>query len=214
MPMTITLARTPGWRSCYDGAALPARMRYLHPAALAALAPLAGRLVFSDVYRSPTSSIVALRGKTGVARPGFSAHNFGLAVDLDIGASCWARRGDKAGLDAAMLAAGWRCFRGDHRPKAEAWHYTFGAPQSGSPGVGQAIDHYYAPSTWSLPAPEIQSCLKKLGLYDGEIDGDLGRLSKAAIEVFKRGWMISEPGVGPTTLRTLAVVSAEIEISA
>lgn len=41
-------------------------------------------LILTDCYRSPQSSAKAYETKTGVQKPGYSAHNYGCAIDLSI----------------------------------------------------------------------------------------------------------------------------------
>lgn len=215
--MKITLTETPGWPSPYgkDGALvpLPARMRFLAPDALAALTPLAGGLVFTDVFRSPAASMEARARKAGAAKPGYSAHNFGLAVDLDVRRSIRGAVGDggKAGLDAFMERAGWLCYRKDHAlDESESWHFSFGAKDHGSRGVEAVIQSRYG-AAFVLTPTQAQEALKALRLYAGAIDGDFGRQSRAALDVFKRGWKLPADGkLDAAAQRLLAVVTAEV----
>lgn len=214
--LTLRLSAVPPtWLSPYGpkGALvpLPKRMALLHPDALASLAPLIPALVLTDVFRSPAASLAARAAKKGVAAPGFSAHNFGAAVDADVKKSV-KRLGvaSKAGLDAAMAQCGWRCFRADHEPaEAEAWHFSWGADGPGSLAVERAIQRVYPASAFALSLTEAQEALASLRLYAGIIDGDFGRQSKAALAVFQRGWNLPDTGkLDARTQRVLAVVTA------
>lgn len=216
--MIITLRRVggEGWKSPYGPGgsivSLPKRMGYLHPSAYEAIAPIAKDLVFTDVYRSPESSLLAKRKKRGVQAPGYSAHNFGLAVDLDVANTCKHLRVSKEGLDAIMDKYKWRCFRGDHLPGAtESWHFTFSATGPGSAEVEAVISGLY---NFALSNREAQIALGKLSLYRGEFDGYIGPLSREALRVFQRGWLLQETGkLDERTMRTLATVSATIAIA-
>ena len=218
--MKIAVVETPGWPSPYgpDGTLvpLPKRMRYLHPEALASIAPLAAQgLVFSDVFRSPAASMQARATKRGVARPGRSAHNFGLAVDLDVARSIRAAGfpiDQKAQLDADMLGVGWRCYRSDHKVGAsEAWHFTYGARAHGSAAIEDVIAERYG-QAFTYDERTAQEYLAKLRLYVGEIDGAFGPQSRAALEVFQRGWDLERRGLSPETMRLLAVCAADLEV--
>lgn len=219
--MKLRLAETPGWDSPYgkDGAIvpLPKRMRLLHPDALASLDStsnnIADALVFTDVFRSPEASLAARSAKRGVGRPGYSAHNFGLAVDLDVGTTCrrnWPSANPmqtKVLLDRLMAGAGWTCYRDDGLPtKSEAWHYTFGADGHGAAAIEAVIQHYYGQELF-LDVGRRQKALAKLGLYRGALDGDPGPLTRAALAVFSRGW---QSRGGADTDRLLAVLTAEV----
>ena len=133
--MILRLVQTPGIDSIYGAKGaitpLPHRMRFVHPDAYPSLLAIVADygLVLSDLFRSLASQIEAHRTKQGTARPGFSAHNFGLALDLDVGRALSKLGFSKRVLDDRMLERGWMCYRGDHNATAlEAWHYTFQPP--------------------------------------------------------------------------------------
>ena len=44
-------------------------------------------LIYTDIYRSPASSAEAYARKVGVAKPGYSGHNYGISVDVAVEAS-------------------------------------------------------------------------------------------------------------------------------
>lgn len=216
--MKLVVVRTPTWKSPYgrNGAlvSLPSRMRWLHPIALESLLLLGSGLIFTDVFRSPAASLEARKRKRGVQKPGHSAHNFGLAVDLDVGRTLSqnaTRRWDKAMLDTEMLKAGWRCYRADHAlNKPESWHYSFGADGHGSAAIEQIIQRSYRHHL-KLRTKDAQLALASLRLYQGGIDGIIGPQSRAAIEVFQRGWLLPVTGeLDEETQRLLAVASATL----
>ena len=214
MALALTLAGTPAWPSCYAPThLLPERMRWLHPAALAALRPLADDLVLSDCYRSPAASLEARRRKAGVARPGYSAHNFGLAVDLAVAATLRGLSIDKAALDARMLAAGWRCYRATPDEGPESWHYTYGAPEPGASGVEAAIEAVHGPaSAWAaVDTLRAQAALQRWRLYSGRLDGRPGPLTTEALRACQRAWGLRSTGrLDAATQRTIAVVDADV----
>jgi hypothetical protein len=232
--MTLNLVRLPEVfrrRGIYGPAKdqLPERAMFLHPEAAASLARIeemhpAG-LVLSDVYRSAEASLAAVRAGRGAQAPGFSAHNYGLAVDLDVGRVL--QRGlvavDYQGLLDFMASHGWHCHRRDGRRGHEDWHFNFlGAGAAAH--LARTSPSILRRGTWSraaesrivelygaqlaLSGVEVQAALKALGFYRGALDGALGPLSREAVAAFQRAWGVKEDGAGPRTQRTLAYVAA------
>lgn len=209
---------------------VPRRARFLHPAAAASLLELVAKhpwLTFTDVYRSPESSLAARRSKRGVQPPGFSAHNFGLAVDLDLGACLRGSKLRYAEMTEAMQGGGWYCHRRDLDGTAiEAWHFNhLGAdarrylaeadPQAANtwawPVEAKIVELYG--EAFKLTDLEVQQALAALRFYTGDLDGKLGPISRESIGAFQRAWGLRDDGqAGPRTRRVLAVVSAEREL--
>jgi hypothetical protein len=199
----------------YKGALvpLPNRMRFLHPEAYVRLRGIAKRgAVFTDAFRSLAAQLEAVRTKQGVQQPGYSAHGFGLAVDVAVQQTMERLEiGSKEALDALMLSSRFQCYRGDHLLRAESWHYSFDADAPGSQAVGRTIQQYYG-KCFDYNDKQAQVYLSRLKLYAGELDGKLGPQSKMAIRLFQRQWMIAESGfLNPRTRRLLAVANAERE---
>ena len=209
---------------------VPKRARFLEPGAATSLLGLVAAhpwLTFTDIYRSPESSLAAKRTKRGVQPPGFSAHNFGLAVDLDVGDCLKGGKLRYPELVENMRQAGWYCHRRDLDQTAmESWHFNFLGP-----GAAQLIQQAdpQAANTWAWPvearivelygeafkldALEVQMGLAALRFYTGDLDGALGPLAREAVGAFQRAWGLPDDGVaGPRTRRVLAVVTAEIEL--
>lgn len=206
---------------------MPSRALFLAPEAAASFrAKLYPFVVISDALRSADSSLNAVKRGRGAQPPGYSAHNYGLAVDLSTTATM--RRGGirtKAVLDDLMESHGWFCHRRDHLLEHESWHYNFlgvgykvsPKQRTTSPDVEALILQRYgadlAPSD-----TECQVMLKALRMYSGAIDGDIGPLSREAISIFQRAW--ASPKLHTTgklddrTRRTLAFVTAEREVVA
>jgi len=190
-------------------------MRFMDPAAWSALKPVADKLVFSDVYRSMEAQRLAYKTKAGTQKPGYSAHQFGLAIDID-----WRRcLIDKLGgvkskleLDSLLLTYNFQCYRGDGKDAREAWHYTFSADDPGS----KAVERVIYSRRWHQFKPDhhaVQRILASMRMYHGEIDGLIGPLSREAISIFQQAWGIKPSGqLDDVTLRVLAVAGAEIEI--
>lgn len=226
--LQLKLKKVPGVVGIYGKTKdqFPASMSMLHPEAAAAYADAikaVGPLKVSDMYRSAEQSLAACREKTGVMPPGWSAHNYGLAIDIDVDFILKATKRDKPTLDRAMLSAGWWCHRKDGRRGMEDWHYTyFGVGKAAQPFLDVAEDDRTIQKATEakivatygdelkLDPFEAQAALKKLGFYSGAIDGVIGPRGKEALSAFQRAWCLTENGkLDVKTERTLALVSAD-----
>lgn len=209
-------------------ARMPPRALYLWPPAAAAFLDgpdeLCDLVVVSDIFRSPESSLEARRTGRGAKAPGFSAHNFGLAIDLDIEDSL--KRGgfkSKEDLDIFLESKGFYCYRRDHRITdllGESHHFNFLGPYadisskvtSTAGYVETRIFDLYGES-FTLSNHDAQRALAKLGLYHGDMDGLIGPISRQAIGVFQRGWGLADNRtLDAKTTRTLAYVASERNI--
>lgn len=206
---------------------MPARSLFLAPEAAASFrTKLHQFVVISDALRSAESSLNAVKRGRGAQPPGYSAHNYGLAIDLSTTAT--RRRGSiksKAVLDEIMEAHGWFCHRRDHLLEHESWHYNFlgvgykvsPKQRTTSPDVEALMLQRYG-ADLAPNDTECQVMLKELRMYSGAIDGDIGPLSREAISAFQRAW--ASPKLHTTgklddrTRRTLAFVTAEREVVA
>jgi hypothetical protein len=238
--LTMRLKRIPGVLGIYGkrpiggvpaGDYFPDSAALLHPDAAAAyLAVEAGtgkKLRVSDIFRSPESSLMAMQQKSGVQPPGFSGHNFGFSIDIAVD-DCLKRFGmTKTQFDAMMETYGWFCHRKDHARGFEEWHYNhFGTGADAEPwlaacekstvtsaGVEAKMRTVYG-ANFVLDTSELQTLLKKLGLYGGSVDGDFGPRSQAAVLAFERAWKLPEDGSpDPKMMRTLATVAAVHDIT-
>lgn len=232
--MILKLCRLPADRVCgaytIKGVAdrMPDRALLLQPdAARSFMADLARVVTVSDMFRSPESSLAAVRAGRGAKAPGFSGHNYGLSIDLDVEATMKRIGHGKRALDLWMAEHGWFCHRSDHampswKPINEAWHWNFLPGHTwgkSSPAALEArIVEQYGEG-YSLDVVEQQMALRDQGLYRGEVDGDAGPLTREALRAFQRTWGLKERtwGLKETgkadvkTQRTLAYVDATIE---
>lgn len=200
---------------------LPERMRLLHPDAAASFLGMADFVVVSDMFRSPESSLRAVREKRGAQPPSYSAHNYGLAIDLAIDATRkrW-NLGTKQRLDEEMEARGWFCHRRDHALEHEAWHFNFLGVGAHIPVDLQATSSLIEARIVELHGASFgaderacQEMLARLRLYAGAIDGDIGPLSRESIRAFQRTWGLKESGaLDRRTRRTLVYVTCEREL--
>lgn len=198
---------------------MPARALFAHPLVAISLLNvlIPAGVVVSDLLRTIDSSLRAVLSGRGAQPPGFSLHNFGLAIDIDIAATMarmrasGARTADgreiktKRDLDDWTAERGWCCHRTDHELASEAWHYNalFLFPAMGFTKGPIVIDprKYKATSGFGEQlirriygdqlAPDDAACqraLASLGFYRGEIDGDAGPLTRTAVAAFQRAW--------------------------
>ncbi len=212
-----------------SGDAFPRAASLLHPDAAAAFEAFARHFApirCSDVFRSPEQSLAARNQKSGVQPPGFSAHNFGLAIDVDQARMMRDHNLTKPALDKALADYGWHCHRRDGVPGAfESWHYNFLGRDSAAkpflalanrttaPSVEAKILELYG-AAFELDPVEAQTALASVGLYRGEADGIFGPRSKAALAAFQRSWELPATGeLDARTQRTLATVSAQLQIT-
>ena len=165
-------------------------------------------LIYTDIYRSPASSAEAYARKVGVAKPGYSGHNYGISVDVAVEASMRRHKITYTQLCNIMIVYGWTPYQGkvsSYKRGKEDWHFNFIGEWSYSandnnnkvkPGADQV-------NTWILQnyhfeddMKYIQVCLKKLKFYQGEIDGLKGPLTSNGIKKFQQAWF---PKTLPTT---------------
>lgn len=228
--LAIHLARVP-MAMAANGSPFRASWSLLNPQAARSFELLGGHVGkpvrIAAMFRSPEQSLIARADKTGIQAPGFSAHNFGLAIDIAVEEMMTAIGCDKLELDRLMQTGGWYCHRRDGRIGPECWHYNFLGPdrearvylELGGQGsnTSQAIEgkirSLYA-SGFTVNTSQLQTALKKLRLYRGEIDGHVGPRTRAAIQCFQQAWSLPPTGEpDERTQRTLAVVSADLVVN-
>jgi hypothetical protein len=236
--LTLVLKQIPSVLGIYGansvgvppGDYFPSSAARLHPSAAAAFAAVeegtGQKLRCSDIFRSPEVSLLAMQRKSGVQPPGYSGHNFGFSIDVAVQACLKTFGKTKQSFDEMMISYGWYCHRKDHGIGSESWHYNhFGtgadaAPYSAacaasavtSAGVEAKIVAVYG-TRFQLSPAEIQTALKKLRLYNGDIDEDIGPRTRQAIAAFERAWLLPARGVTSQFMRTLAVVASEQNIT-
>jgi hypothetical protein len=192
VPMTDALIAERDWSSIYGDGTIPKRFRWLRQECLDSLP---WRLTFSDIYRSPISSLAAVKAKRGALPPGYSNHNYGGAVDIDVDAAMRTYNMSKRDLDEYMAASGWHCHRSDHRRGSEDWHYNHlpdkpaGAYSSDEAEARLVALYGAAWATLKANVRAEQTALKAAGMYEGLIDGDAGPMTRSGREVFKRTWL-------------------------
>jgi hypothetical protein len=191
------------------------RSLFMHPRAAASfLADLADRVVVVDMFRAADASLVAVAHGHGSRSPGFSGHNFGLSIDVDVDRALRELGLNKSAFDRWMADRGWVCGRRDAMRGLDDRHYDYlrGANGELAPDVETVIRATYGDALF----PELEECqilLRKLRLYSGVIDGTLGPLTAEAIAAFQRAWnLTTEPRgrramLDPRTRRTLAYVT-------
>jgi hypothetical protein len=197
---------------------VPERFRYLSPEAAMSLGLLLhdvnNELVFTDIYRSAAASRQAYASKPGTQRPGYSAHGYGLAFDLDLGATLRRMSVRYAELVDILGDYNWYCHRRDlDDTGSEAWHFNY---------LGPEADRFLAwsdpqePATWAAPI-ELR-ILERWGqdfhMDDRQVTGAVARAGCKDVRQFQALWNLDVDGIaGPKTQRTLAFVTAEIVVT-
>lgn len=194
-PLKLHLVKVPSAaiKGIYGSAkVMPERALWAHPSMYGSLMAIAPKVVFSDIFRSPESSLDAMQKKTGVQPPSYSSHGAGLAVDLAVSESM-ARAGfrSKAALDAFMLAHGFPPFNVRLGASGfESWHFGYlpdfvcGTQRNTAPAAEAQLRDTYG--SLDFTTEEHQAMLAKLGYYHGAIDGLFGPQSRSALSMFQR----------------------------
>ena len=185
---------------------MPTRTRRLHPKARESFIEISGSLVISDMFRTPESSLQAVLDGRGALMPSYSAHGYGLSLDIDITKAMKVLGfKKKAQFDEFMASHNWLCHRLDGLREFEEWHYDYDLDglvsanvlpkhRSRQPAREKMLQTVYG-AAWALTAKDAQVGLKELGLYSGAIDGIFGKLSKQALLAFQRAWKLKTDGV-------------------
>lgn len=220
--LKLQLKKLPALRGIYGANKdkLGEHQLFAHPDLFDSITRLEGagvRLVFSDIFRSAKASLDAKRAKPHLVMPaGFSAHNFGLAVDIDVQAVCKELGLDKRKLDELLAGFGLYCHRIDHKTLAECWHYNalgddakrwLGAmTTSTAPSVEKKIQALYGDAL-KLSSEEVSAALRSLGYFDKETS------IRSAVQRFQEHWDLAPDGVaGPKTQRLLAYLTCKTEV--
>src|SRR5678809_596778 len=177
---------------------VPHRARYLAPDAARSLLAIDAGLVYTDIFRSPQAQREAYHQKVGVQRPGYSGHGYGLAVDLDVGATLRQCKMSYPQLIDLMQEGDWHCHRRDLDPRGhESWHFNY--------GVGRYLDQVdpQDPNTWSLPA-ELNILARygdQMHMEPADIQAALAAMNLNVIK-FQMAWSLRPDGIaGPKTQR-------------
>ena len=222
--MELILSLLPETIQHYTGKPVPLWMRRMHPECAKAVLVLEqdGGLVYNDIWRSAEVSLMAMQSKTGVQPPGFSAHGFGLSIDFAVEESLKRRGWTYEQFLDYMAGKGWHCHRRDRKRGSEDWHFNYfgyesahylsfidpAHPVTWAKGVEQKMVELYG-NQFALTDTEVQAALKQVHMYSGELDGDIGPISREAIKAFQRAWHLTPTGQPDFTFqRTLAFVTA------
>lgn len=189
----------------------PRRMSYLHPNAaehfLSVNHDSGGNIVLSDMYRTAAASLSARYPiskwlpRRSIQPPGYSAHNFGLAIDVAVSETLKRMNMTKSEFDFFMADHGWWCHRLDHLRGSEDWHYNYlgishlhdKRDRRTAPAVERLIQQLYA-NEWNNI--DVDECLDLCAMPD--------------VKMFQRDWYLKVDGiVGPKTKRLLWLVSEE-----
>jgi hypothetical protein len=186
---------------------LPESFLRMHPEAWAALKVIEDStpLVYSDIYRTAEQSREARRLKTGVQKPGYSGHNFGVSVDVAVDATLARHKWTYQQLWQRLKDAGWSCFRSRATRGFEDWHFNW-SNEHGQRSAENVIQRLYGDQL-KLNDTDTQIALQKVGFYGGAIDGIFGPRSKSGLDAFARAWGATSDS---EARRMLAYVTAQI----
>jgi hypothetical protein len=199
---------------------MPDRALFLHPEAAESFRhDLAKFCIVSDMLRSAASSLEAVRSGRGAQPPGFSGHNYGLSIDIEVDEAMKAIGVDsKEELDRFMELRGWYCHRRDGKRGREDWHYNYlrllgsdlviPARFKTTSGYLEALIQRLYGDVLKPDDKTCQTYLRELMFYRGAIDGKIGPQSREAVRAFQRAWGIKETAkLDKKTRRTLAFVA-------
>ncbi len=179
-------------------------------------------LIYVDMWRDAVDSLLARRMK-GRSSVGYSPHNFGMAVDIDVQTILNQKKIKYEDLLWLMKRRGWYCFRRDGVDnQTGSGHFNF---------LGDNAEKYLSksnqdPTSWQtvaefrlwerygndfqLDTKEVQIKLAKLGMYTGSFTGQCDLYTREAILAFQRAWDLSQTGSPDMTLcRAISFVTAE-----
>ena len=213
--MQLGVVPATGLRSSYGSA--PSRMLWLQPDAASSLRNVFAIypcVEFTDLFRSPEVSLAAVLSGRGAQLPGYSGHNYGLCVDIDVDKAFKGGFTSKKALDDAFRKEGWVCHRLDGKRGPEDWHYNYlpGIEITGkfsSDELERKIVSMYSPYWYRVETAVAveQECLRECKLYSGELDGKAGPITEQARKVFRRAWKIGD-NEKQKYIRTLSLVAA------
>lgn len=194
---------------------VPQRALLMRPEAAEALLAFddaCGGAVYTDIYRSPPEVLAAHRAKGGTQPVGYSFHEFGGPVDVEVGETLKKLSWSYDDLCLAMAEHGFYCHRRDKNPTAsESWHFNF-LGQDAEQLLALCTDDH---QTWARPAEAmIQKWYgDQLRLDAASISAALQAAGCTSVHEFQEKWDLVADGVaGPITQRVLACVTAEIQI--
>lgn len=205
------------------------RSPYLSPEAALALLAVekdTDGLVYTDMWRDGMSCLVSRRTRSGTQLPGYSTHNYGLSVDLDVKVILEQKKIRYEDLLRIMKKRGWYCHR---RDGLETWpggdHFNYLGPGAQKYLERTTLD----PTSWDLPGEmkiwelygkyfqltlkEVQERLIQLRFFTGPATGQSDAYTREAILAFQRAWDLIQTGMPDmTTCRVLVFVTAELEM--
>lgn len=87
-------------------------------------------MVYTDMYRDAVGSAKAYETKKGAQKPGFSAHNYGVAIDIAVDATMKRHKVNYNQLVHTLISFGWTPYQGVsqsglYKRETEDWHFNF-----------------------------------------------------------------------------------------
>lgn len=184
-------------------------------------------LVYTDMWMDATTSLLTRRTRPGFPSPGYSSHNFGMAVDLDISTILKDKMIRYEDLLHIMKKRGWVCFRRDGlEGRSGSGHFDYLGSMPGKYLTSSTQD----PATWLNPGEaliwekygsefqidiaKLQTLLSQIGFYHGPVTGQNDPYTREAIMAFQKAWDLIQNGFADTaTCRALVFITAELQIT-
>lgn len=217
--LTILLAALPSTLRgpadpAYKGR-VPKRALFLHPDAAASLGRIEaeGGAVYTDIFRGAEGQLSAKRrNPTATKAVSLSGHGFGLSKDLDVAETLRLREWTYEQLLDEEARHGWHCHRRDRKQGSESWHFNYlGTAHADLLALAKEGDR----STWDDPVEALVQRLYGPGLAPSlaDLPALLARAGAASVTTFQKAWDLRPDGIaGPRTLRTLAYVTADLDV--
>jgi hypothetical protein len=199
---------------------------YLDPAAaesFVAMEKEVGKLICLTMWWGPEHNLISKRLNKEVEPPGYSGHNFGFSIDLNLTDTLRTLKISYEVLLQRMKKFGWYCHRHDKEPQAPySDHFNYlGADGAAALAIvenmnpeswGRAVEHHivdrYGRFLHLSPA-QVQGTLSAMKMYSGACTGNIDIMSREAILCFQRAWGLAETGdISIVLQRVLAFVGA------
>ncbi len=186
-----------------------------------------GGIYYKDMWRDAVSSLVARRIKQCAHLPGYSPHNYGIGITIDIDTTLAQKNINYQQLLSILKKEGWVCYRKDEVVNAPGSdQFSFLGPTYKQYLTKCTLD----PKTWDIPVEtfiferygvnfqlstlSVQKLLHKIGMYClTDFSGTNDLYTREAIMAFQRAWGLTENGhIDSTLCRVLVFITMDLEV--
>jgi hypothetical protein len=207
-----------------------AKKKYLSPEAASSLKLVerdSGGLVYADLWQDGISVLCARRRDPDNPRPGYSSHQFGFGIDIDLRATLEKTRYVYQDLVKLLQDHYWYCYRRDGEPDLPgSEHFDYFGEHATKyllkathdpikwPRAAEERIHELHGESFGLSVTQVQQGLAKLSLFSMPVTGDVDNYTREALFAFQRAWRLAESGAPDiSTCRVLSVLTADLEIA-